>query len=410
MNGLKRNVFSKLEQLLQYFPIVAILGARQTGKTTLSQQLRPDWHYIDLEKPKDYTVLANDPEFYFKRHTHNLIIDEAQELPIVFNVLRGVIDANRNQKGRFIITGSSSPELLKHISESLAGRIALVELGTLKANEIFQKPLSDFYQLFSKKISKSNLPDTNPPLSHKQIQTAWLKGGYPEPITQNSTFAYDQWMENYQATYINRDIAKLFPKLNKIAYQRFLTILSKLSGTIINKAQLARDIEVSEPTIKEYLTIAEGTFLWRELLSFEKNIKKSIVKMPKGHIRDSGLLHHLLGVHTLDDLYSDPIVGRSFEGFVIEEVIKGIQATATTNWRAYYYRTRNGAEIDLILEGPFGVVPIEIKSGSTINFRQLRTLSEFVKDNSLPFGILINQSDKPEWISPSIFQLPAGWL
>jgi predicted AAA+ superfamily ATPase len=411
MTGLNRNLFSKVNKLLQYFPVVTLLGARQVGKTTLSRQLRPDWRYIDLEKPSDFSLVNNDPEFFLSRQPNKLIIDEAQEMPILFNILRGVIDQDRKQKGRYIITGSSSPELLKHISESLAGRVAIVEVGTLKANEIYQQPLSPFYNLFQQKLSKSNLPDASiPPLTREHIHHTWLKGGYPEPSLEEDRFAFNQWMENYQSTYINRDVAKLFPRLNRIAYQRFLTIMCKLSGTIINKAQIARDIEVSETTVKEYFQIANGTFLWRQLLSYEKNIKKSVVKMPTGYIRDTGLLHYLLKVSDLESLYADPIVGRSFESFVIEEIIKGLQATAATNWDAYYYRTRNAAEIDLILDGPFGILPIEIKYGTAIKPRQLRTITNFVEEQKLPFGLLLNQAEKAEWISPQIYQLPVGWI
>ncbi len=410
MYGLKRNITSKIEQLLLNFPAVTILGARQVGKTTLAKQLRPDWHYVDLEKPSDYDVIVNEPEFFFKRYPNGLIIDEAQNLPILFNILRGVIDADRSCKGRFILTGSSSPDLVKHISETLAGRIAVVELGTLKANEISQQPLSPFYKIFNNEFSKNDLPMGAPPITQQQVHHAWLKGGYPEPLLGNSDLFYSQWMENYSNTYINRDIAKLFPRLNKIAYQNFIKILSKISGTIINKSELARSLEVSEKSIREYLTIAEGTFLWRQLLSYENNITKSIVKMPKGHMQDTGLLHYLLKIPSLDSLYADPIVGHSFEGFVIEELMKGLQATHVVNWNPYYYRTRNGAEVDFIIYGPFGLIPIEIKYGSKVEFRKLKTLSQFAEHHNCEFALLINQADEAEWLTPKIFQLPVGWL
>ena len=270
----------------------------------MAKNLCPDWQCFDLEQPSDYNLIAENPEFFFSRYSQHLIIDEAQELPILFNILRGVIDKQRNVDVRFIIAGSSSPELLRHVSESLAGRVAIVELGTLTVNEIAHQPLSSFYELFKDKLSASRLPQSAPPHSLALIHEAWLKGGYPKPITANNEFAYQQWMENYHSTYINRDISKLFPKLNKIAYQRFLTMLSKLSGTILNKANLARSIEIAESTIKEYLTIAEGTFLWRQLPSFEKNIEKAIVKMPKG-FKDQDCLHYLLKI--LLNLYTDPL-------------------------------------------------------------------------------------------------------
>lgn len=413
MTGKNRNSISHLHFLLEHFPAVAIIGPRQAGKTTLAKQIVPHWKYFDLEKAQDYQRIVNDPDFFFTQHSRHIVIDEAQLLPSLFESLRGVIDQQRTEAGRFILTGSSSPDLLTGISESLAGRIATLELGTLKANEYYQAPLSPFYQLFEHKITKQNIEQLNQhqqPLSNKQLIHHWLEGGYPEPILAHNRKFYDQWMEDYRMTYVNRDIGKLFPRLNKIAYQRFLSILSKLSGTIINKSQLARDIEVDEKTVREYLSIAEGTFLWRMLYSYENNVKKSIIKMPKGYLRDSGLLNYLLRIHDLNDLYEHPQVGNLFEAFVIEELIKGIQDKGIVNWQAYYYRTRNGAEIDLILEGFFGIVPIEIKYGETVQMKKLTALREFVKEHKLPFGIVINQSDHIAWLSEEIIQIPVGWI
>lgn len=410
MSDIKRNLEHKINYLLAHFAAVVILGARQTGKTTLATMLRPDWRYIDLEKPSDFDMVSFDPQFFFERHQGDLILDEAQYYPSIFSVLRGVIDANRQRNGRYLITGSSSPDLLKHVSETLAGRVAIVELSTLKANEFNLQPLSRFYQLFNTTLNKDNLVCGPAPLSNEQMQQVWLRGGYPQAVLHTDEHYYWQWMEQYRNTYINRDLAHLFPRLNKVNFQRFLMILSKLSGTIINKSNVARSLEVSEGTIREYINIAEGTYLWRSLLSYENNILKAVVKMPKGYIRDSGLLHYLLKIHTLNALYEDPSVGISFEAFVIEEIIKGLQATLITNWQPYYYRTRNGAEIDLILEGPFGILPIEIKYGSTIVRRQLTSLSQFVDEHHLPFGMVINQSEQVTWLTDKIIQIPVGWL
>lgn len=147
-------------------------------------------------------------------------------------------------------------------------------------------------------------------------------------------------MNNYYLNYVNRDIAKLFPRLNKIKYQRFIKMLSQLSGTIVNKADLGRALEVDEGTARQYLSIAEGTFLWQELPSYESNLIKSTLKMPKGNIRDTGLLHYLLQIKTHDDLYNHPNVGHSFESFFIEELIKALKATPHTNWNIHYFRKR----------------------------------------------------------------------
>lgn len=411
MHNLKRNLYNKINKLLEMFPVVAIIGSRQCGKTTLSKTIRPNWLYLDLEKLTDFNRVDLDPEFFFQQNSENVIIDEAQLCPSVFTSLRSVIDQNRNQKGRFIITGSSSPELLTNISESLAGRIATIELSPFKANEIYNKELSQFYDLFKNNLSKVFFDSIGTAkLTPQQIQNAWLLGGYPEPVLQQNHEFYTHWMLNYENSYINRDIAKLYPKLNKIAYQRFITMLCKLSSTILNKSELGRALEVSERSIREFLNIADGTFIWRQIPSYENTNIKSIVKMPKGHIRDSGLLHSLLGITNKEKLINDPIIGASWEAFVIEEIIKGLQATMITHWKPYYYRTRTGVEVDLILDGPFGVLPIEIKYGVKTNIKQLKSLEEFVVKNNLLFGLLINQSEEPYWLTKNIFQLPATYL
>lgn len=407
---MKRNLECKILSLLEQFPIVVILGARQCGKTTLARQLLPDWKYIDLENPLDHELIQRDPIFFFQQYPRHVVIDEAQDYPELFRVLRGIVDVERQEKGRFLLTGSSSPELLSQVSESLAGRVAMVHLGTLKANEYYDQPLSEFYQLFQEELTPKNIVTKTPPLSTQQMQTVWFRGGYPEPVLQQDQLFYERWMDAYRDTYVNRDIAKLFPRLNKRAYQRFLYILSKLSGTIINRRDLARAIEISEGSVREYLTIIEGTFLWNFLPSFEGNAIKSIIKMPKGYLRDTGLLHHLLRINSYEKLYHDPLMGNSFEAFVIEELLKGMQATFVTNWRPFYYRTRDGAEIDLILEGPFGMLPIEIKHGVNVKIKQLTALIKFVEDYQLPFGMLINQSEQVQWLTPKIVQIPVGWL
>lgn len=410
MTPKKRNLYAKCLKLLDWFPAVVILGARQVGKTTLAKELGKGWTYIDLEQPKDLDRLSYDANFFFDEHPDAIILDEAQEYPEIFKILRGVIDANRQKNGRFIITGSSSPELIREVSETLAGRVAIVELGTLKCNEFYDLPLSPFFSLFESKLGKEFPVKGAPPLTREQIQKCWFYGGYPEPLLGNDAKRHAFWMNNYRDTYINRDVAKLFTRLNRQAYRRFLMMLCKLSGTIINKSEVGRAVEASESTIRDYLEIAAGTYIWRILSSFEASVAKSITKMPKGYIRDSGLLHYLLGIHNLEGLMSDPIVGASFEGFVCEELVKGLEATDVTNWTVHYFRSRGGAEVDLILEGPFGVLPIEVKYGSSVTRRSLKSLTAFVKDNHLPMGMLINQGEQVEWVTPEIVQVPVGWL
>lgn len=372
--------------------------------------LRPNWRYFELERGKDFDFVTRDFDFFIKVHPHSVIIDEAQRYPALFQELRGVVDRDRKIKNRFSLTGSSSLDLIKNVSESLAGRVGLVELGTFKANEIYTLDLPDFYNIFSENLNKTTidfLKGLEPEISHDQLMQTFLKGGYPEPVLEKNDRFYDAWMENYLRTYIQRDIRTLFSRLDLVKYQRFVSMLSALSGTIINRSQVGRSLDISEKAIRDYLEIAEGSYIWRNTPSYEKSAGKSIVKMPKGNIRDSGLANFIQGITKRDQLINYPNVGAAFEAFVSEEIIKGIQAADIVNWNHYYFRTRNGAEIDMIPEGPFGTLPIEIKFGSMIKQSQIQTLKNFIYKNNLPLGIVINNSDNVELISDRIIQLPA---
>ena len=409
MADIKRNLEGRIDRLLSIFPVVMLIGARQTGKTTLSRVIRPAWHYFDLENAATYDFITRDYDFFFREYPGHVILDEAQECPDVFRQLRGIVDQDRRETGRFILTGSSSPELLKQASDSLAGRIAIVELGTLKMNEIRQQPLPPFYRIFEEGLSTDSLDFIKfLKCSTEDVMALFLRGGYPEPVLAGDDYIYGNWMENYYRTYINRDIKKLFPRLDAIRYRRFVAMLSSLSGTIINKAQLGRSVDVSEVTIRDYLEIADKTFFWRTLPSYETTKNKSTVKMPKGIIRDSGINHYLAGIDTRDKLLRAPQVGYNFESFVIEELIKGIQATSVTRWDYFYYRTKNRVELVLILVGSFGILPVEIKFGQQTTRQQIRPLQQFVQQHDLPFGIIINNSNQVCMLSDRIIQIPAG--
>jgi len=410
---MQRNLNARIDLLLQQFPVVAIIGARQVGKTTLAKLLRPKWHYVDLESPSTQDAILPDPEMFFKNYPNGVILDEAQSFPIIFNVLRGIIDANRQIKNRFIITGSSSPELLKHLSESLAGRIAILELGTLKSNEVAGIPLSSFYQWFEYNfltIDPKELRINSQQIPGNFIENTWFYGGYPEIVLEQNNKSRNNWFEFYERTYLYRDIASLFPGINRDNFQRFFRMLSHLSGTILNKASLARDLEISQSSAHSYLNIMEGTFMWHNLKSFERSHYKSLVKMPKGYFSDSGLLHYLTQMQNIDVLRQHPMLGRSFEGFVVNEIFKGLQTLSIGHWDLFHYRNKHGAEIDLILEGAFGLLPIEIKYGIRVEKKQLFTLSKFIAENNLKFGIIINQASNIEWITPQILQIPVGYI
>jgi len=411
--GKKRIVEKKINSLLEMFPVVAIVGSRQCGKSTLVKQLRPDWKYYDLESPDDYQLISSDPVAFFTLNTNNVIIDEAQQYPELFRVLRGVIDYDRTKKGRFILTGSSSPDIVRGITESLAGRIATVEMWPFKQCEYSDQALPDIYKLLTDSSTHPNDFLQLPPLLDlKQSMHVWFKGGFPEPLIESESNPdfHLQWMENYIINYVSRDIRMLFPRLQIHTFRRFLTLLAQFSGHQLNMSDMARSLEVSVPTIKDYLNIIHHTFLWRNLEPYTKNSLKKVQKARKGFFRDQGLLHYFLKINALDSLLIHPVAGFSFESFVTEEVIRGLQATMATQLEFNYYRTIDKSEVDLVIDGSFGTIPIEVKLNSSVPRTGLRGLKNFLADTKAKYAILINRGKRIELLSEDIIQIPVNYI
>ncbi|MCP3871651.1 MAG: ATP-binding protein [Desulfobacteraceae bacterium] len=409
----KRVIEYKINQLLTMFPVVAIVGSRQCGKSTLVKQMRPEWKYYDLESPDDYQLISSDPVSFFTLNHENVIIDEAQQYPDLFRVLRGVIDSDRNKKGRFILTGSSSPSIVKGITESLAGRIATVEMWPFKQCEYYNKVLPEFYNfLVDDTIKPHDFLQLQPEQTLAHSMNVWFNGGFPEPLIESEKHKdfYLQWMENYIMNYVGRDIRILFPRLQIHNFRRFLTLLSQFSGHQLNMSKMARSLEVSVSTIKEYLDIIHQTFLWRNITPYTKNLLKKVQKANKGFFRDQGLLHYFLKINDLDSLLIHPVAGFSFESFVIEEIIRGLQSTMSTQLEFNYYRTIDKSEIDLIIDSRLGPIPIEVKLNSTIAQRDLTGLKNFLGDVNANYGILINRAKRIELLTDKIIQIPVNYI
>ena len=411
---LARNVEDKIKRSLERFPVVVLIGSRQCGKTTLAKMGRTDWQYFDLEKGSDLDLITRDFDFFFREHSEHVIIDEAQTAPDLFRELRGVVDADRMRRGRFLLTGSSSPDLRRNSAESLAGRVAVLEVGTLKMNERYSRPLSSVFAMLHTQSPSQHLTalrQTPVVFDSDQVLEHFLKGGYPEPVVRQDAGFHVEWMTQYQQTYLQRDIRALYPGLNTENYRRFITMLAELSGTIINRSEIGRTLNASESAVRDYLDIAQGTFVWRNIPSLERTTSKSVVKMPRGYIRDSGLLHHLTRVRSRDRLFTHPGTGAAFEGFVIEELIQGLRAVADTPWGVNFYRTRGGAEVDLVLTTPDGDrIPVEIKFGTTVRREALRSLTSFIAQEGCQYGILINNAESVQRLTDQIIQIPAGCI
>ena len=240
----------------------------------------------------------------------------------------------------------------------------------------------------------------------------WFQGGFPEPLlaaTADPGF-HAQWMEQYLMNYLGRDIRALFPRLNMHHFRRFLLLLAQFSGHQLNMSAMARALEVSVSTIREYLDIIHQTFLWRNMPAFTKNSLKKVQKANKGFFRDQGLLHGLLKISGPDALLLHPVACFSFASFVTEELIRGMQATMATGLEYSYYRTVVKSEVDLILEGNFGLIPIEVEMSSTVKRTDLRGLENFISDLKVDYGILINRGKRVEQLTEKIVQVPVQYI
>lgn len=318
----------------------AVIGPRQVGKTTLSHQIAKGSNalYLDLESSADRSKLA-DPVLFLKAYEDRLVIlDEIHRVPELFRELRGLIDQGRlrgQRNGRFLILGSASMELLKQSGESLAGRIEYIELNPLDVLEA--------------------APDT------RTMTTLWLRGGFPDSFLAANDADSLTFRQNFIRTYLERDVPQFGRRIPAETLERLWTMLAHGQGALLNASKLASSLAISAPTVTNYIDLLVDLLLVRRLPPFHANVKKRLVKSPKVYVRDSGLVHALLGIEDYNALAGHPVVGASWEGFVIENLL----AVAPARTMASFYRTSAGAEIDLVLEmpGKRGLWAIEIKRG-----------------------------------------------
>ena len=333
---IQRNIIKALQKQMKQFPAVAILGARHIGKSTVAKQIadkkKSATVYFDLEKPSDRRKLEDAETMLAGLKDKLVIIDEVQTMPELFTILRPLIDEYR-KPGRFLLLGSVSPFLIRGISESLAGRIAHIKLPTINLIE----------------ADKANISQDK----------LWFRGGYPEALTLRTNTQWYAWAENYYRTFVERDVNFLMNEnLSPATVRNVWTMLSAISGNIVNYENISRSLGVSRATVLKYLDFMEGAFLIRRLQPWFINTTKRIVKSPKIYFRDSGLLHYMNRIQTTDELAGHIVSGASWEGFVIEQ----IHQLAPSHLSVYYYRTHHGAESDVVLvSGNIPVACIEIK-------------------------------------------------
>ena len=330
------------QRLSQASPAVVLLGPRQVGKTTLARQIAADWPqgalYLDMEMPSDRQRLS-DAEAYLRAQSPKLVVvDEIHRVPELFAVLRGLIDERRasgQRFGHFLLLGSASLDLMRQSSESLAGRVAYLEMGAITADE----------------AQAAQLP----------LDQLWSRGGFPDSTLAGSDALSLMWRQDFIRSYLERDVPMFAPRMPAQTLGRLWTMLAHQQGGLLNQARLAASLDVTAPTLTRYVDLLADLQLVRRLMPWSVNLGKRLVKSPKVYVRDSGLVHALLGLQTTDDLLGHPVLGASFEGWVIETLVQRLPADA----RAWFYRSHQGAEIDLLIErGGRPQIAIEVKRSS----------------------------------------------
>ncbi len=361
----------QLEKWVAQFPVTALLGARQCGKTTLAREFKAD-HYFDLENPRDLARLDN-PQLALEDLKGLIAIDEIQRAPDLFPLLRYLVDTRPDQK--YLILGSASRDLIRQGSESLAGRIAYCQLGGFRLDDVG--------------------PD--------QARKLWLRGGFPRSFLAASDEESHQWRDSFITAFLERDIPQLGIAIPARTLRRFWTMLSHYHGQVVNYSEFARSFGVSDMTIRRYLDILAGTFMVRVLQPWHVNIGKRLVKSPRIYLRDSGIFHTLQSISSMDQLLSHNKLGASWEGFALE---CACQAIGKGDQELYYWRTHAGAEVDLFWQEGGRNRAIECKFADAP--RLTKSMQSAVKDLELEHLWVVYPGGKRYRMAENITALPLG--
>lgn len=381
----ERRYQDALRRLLRRFPVVTVLGPRQCGKTTFIRQALPNWTYLDLERPSDAAPLAADPEARLGQLRGRVIFDEAQRLPELFPVLRGVVDRERSRRGRFVLLGSASPALVRQISESLAGRGAFLDLPPFRWDEVGARR------------------------GTRGLSTLWFRGGFPVAFLERDDRARHDWLDGYTRTFIERDLAALGIEVSASQMRKLWTMLAHVNGGLWNASQLAASLGISYHTVNRYVDILEQTFLIRKLLPYFANVRKRLVKSPKVYFRDTGLLHYFLGILSPEALETHPARGASWEAFVIDQLVSAFKR-AVPGSHAFFWRTAQGDEVDLLVETGARRVPFEIKLHSAPRAEDVRGLRRCMRDLHLARGYVVYPGRGSYSLGGGVTALPARGL
>jgi len=380
---IKRTLSDKLLALARQFPVVSVTGPRQSGKTTLTRMVFRDYDYISLEDPDEREFAHGDPKGFLKRFTDGVILDEIQRAPALLSYIQGIVDSDRSP-GRFVLTGSQQLRVMEKVSQTLAGRTAIVILLPFSLYELLGEPSSDPWKI-------DTLPDKRkkPPFTLEKIL---YQGLYPR-IYDKKLDAQD-WLSAYYRTYVERDVRDIANIGNLETFQRFVRLCAGRSGQLLNHSSLASDCGVSHTTARHWISILEAGFIIHLLPPHHANFSKRVIKSPKLYFLDTGLLCYLLRIREPDDILVHAMKGAIFETFVVSELYKAFAHRGEMP-PLYFWRDRTGHEVDIVVDTGKKLVPVEIKSGETIVSSLLDGLRYFVSLGSpaSKTGVLIHGGD-----------------
>jgi len=356
---------------------VLLVGPRQCGKSTLARRAVPDWIHVDLERPSDLALVTGDLEGFLGALSGGTSIDEAQRLPELFPALRHAID-HSPRKGRFLLLGSASPRLMRSAGETLAGRVAVLELTPFLAAEL---------------------------AGTSKAAGRWFWGGFPPVHGLNNVRARSEWLSAYVSTLLERGLPGLGVGLPPRRLRTLWTMLTHVHGNLLNVSDLARSLTVSPHTVAGDLDVLEGAYMIRRLQPFYANVQKRLTKSPKVYIRDTGLLHFLAGLCRADELATWHRRGASFEGLVIEELV-GLATRFLAGPEFFFWRTQAGAEVDLLIVEGQRILPVEIKLGAAVDHYALAGLRQCMADLGLSRGWVVTTSEERRRLSSGIEIVP----
>lgn len=376
----QRAIEAELSKALQTFPAVLVTGSRQAGKTTLLRNLLPEYEYLSFDSYSDLEAVKEDPKLFLTQHPVPIILDEIQYAPEILRFIKGEIDEKRHTYGQFALTGSQIFSLMKGISESLAGRVAIFELYPFSWVELDPTP------------------------SFQDTLLGMWRGFYPEFIATPNISPL-RWFDSFLMTYIERDVRNIRANIHIALFQKFLRLLAARAGQLLNLSEIAKELGISQPTAHDWLEILEATYVIHLLKPYYTNISKRYIKSSKVYFVDSGLLSFLLGIHSVEELTRSPFLGHIFENMVVMEMVKRL-ATAAHPRQLYFYRTLKGVEVDLLIESGGKLEAYEIKWTKSPNKSLTSSLKALSGEHSIEKMAILAPIDSSFPLAQGILAMP----